>query len=755
MKSRIFGRIVAGLVVITALAAGIALVVVRRQLPDRQAPPLPGLTAATEVDLDAREIPTVRAATLLDALRVQGYLVARERLFQMEIQRRAAEGTLAAIFGAGALPVDRMHRIYGFGAIAEAAAARLPPDQREQLDAYAAGVNAFIDGHPGRWGLELQLLGLTPRPWSAAQSLAVLLLMHEDLASTWKDELRAEALARLPIAQQRFLMPRATDRDVLVVPDAEPRPPLDAASLFDAPHALVAPFELPRDPWGLPRSAGERAESIGSNNWVVAGTRSTSGKALLANDPHLGLSAPGIWYAMRIELGTRWMQGVALVGIPGLVIGQTDRIAWGFTNLGTDVQDLYREPAIGERIERIDVKGGASEELHVAIGRHGPHVRPGYALRWAALEPENLRLPLGAVMTAVDWASFNTALDGYTGPAQNVVYADVDGHIGYRATGLVPIRRDTEDGAHPLDGADPANDWRGYVPMAQMPRVVDPPQGYLVTANQRVIGSSFPHVIATHWVNANRARRIVERIEAVPKLDRDEMARIQLDVVSPFHRELMEELTRLLPAGTLARFAGWNGAADADGTLFLEARAWQTALRHALYARLLGDPDADFAWDNDMATLLTMLRADDAAWTRAGLGDKSAFLHDAQAREAAALATEHGRSWGEANALGIHHPFGYGGGLLAWLFDPPSHPQSGGPSTVRASSPDFGQSMRLVVDWSAPQLTTLVIPLGQSGHLGSVHRHDQQADWLRGDPGGERTRFLAPAVGPSMTFEPR
>jgi penicillin G amidase len=747
-------RILAFLALLLALGVAAAFTLVRHQLPDLHAPRLPGLSAPVPVDFDARAVPTVHAATLLDAARAQGYLVARERMFQLELQRRAAAGTLSEVFGEAALPIDKLHRLYGFRLVADAAVPLLPAAERDQLEAYAAGVNAFLESHPHDAGLELKLLGITPPPWTAADSLLVLLLMYEDLSTSWHDELRFESLASLPVAERRFLMPSITGEDVLVVPDADPKPTPEAPAFFAAPHALLsAPWPVPADVLGLPASAGERLRGIGSNNWVVAPSRSKSGKALLANDPHLGIDEPGVWYEMRIEIGAHWAQGVALVGLPGIVIGQTDKVAWGFTNLGTDVQDLYKERKIAERVESIAVKGGAAVELRVPVGAHGPQVRAGYSLAWVALDPRNLRTPLGTLMSATDWASFNEAIDDYDGPAQNVVYADIDGHIGWRASGLVPIRRDSDDGLHPHDGSDPEEDWRGFVPMSDLPRVLDPPSGFIVTANQRVIGTSFPYLVTADWGPPNRARRITERILAAGKLDRDGMESIQLDVVSLFHRDLMRLLATQVPA--LASFASWDGAASADSVTYVKARAWEIALRGALDARVTaGHPATDFKWDNDQTTLLAMLRADDAAWMHAGLGDKQALLHDASLRADAWIAESPAPTWGERNALHVHHPLGRGGGLLSWIFDPPSFPQSGAGDTVRAAGRAFGQSMRLVVDWGDPDATTLVIPLGQSGHVGSAHRFDQEEWWRRGDPGGTHTRLKMPKVGEGMTLAP-
>lgn len=747
------------LVVLAAIAAG-AWWQVRRQLPDFTSRQLPGLQAAVAVTFDDRGVATVRAETLPDAFRAQGYLMARERLFQMELQRRTAGGELAEIAGPGTLPLDRLHRVYGFAQVAEAAVARLSADDRANLEALAAGINAFIEAHEGRWGLEFRLMGFRPRPWTVADSLRTLLLMHEDLASSWRTELQAERLAKLPPATRDFLMPRVVDQDSPVVPDATPAPVPSAQAFFAEPRPVrpvLTPMEAPVVaevplPLTLGATLGHRPDGIGSNAWAVGGRRSATARALLANDPHLGLRAPGLWLPMRLEVAGRLVQGVALPGLPGIIIGHNDRVAWGFTNIGTDVQDLYWEKAIRHRKERIAVKGAAEVVVEVAEGPHGPQVAAGYSLKWSALDPANLAMPTGHLF-ATDWATFNAAMDRVLGPAQNAVYADRDGHVGYRATGLVPIRRKGDDGSLPRDGTDPANDWKGFVPMAQMPRTFDPPTGLIVTANNRTIGSSFPFPVATEWASPARARRILEQLDPSHPLDRKAMERLQRDEVSLAHRELMEAWRPFLPADAQARFQQWDGAATTGSTLFPEALALNRALQEVLLEKLLAGTSlepGDFHWHNSEAMLLAALRANPEAWRRAGLGDKDAALQAALQRSG----QETHQPWGLTNRTWLRHPLGMGGALLARIFDPPRASIGGSSRSVRVTGAAFGQSMRMVVDWNDPDATTLVLPLGVSGHLGSAHRHDQLQDWLQGDPEGRRTRLKKPPAGPSITFRP-
>ena len=796
---------------VLASAALVAGFLIWRQLPDRASPRIAGLTAPVEVTFDARGIPTIRARSMDDAVRVEGYLQARERMLQMELGRRVAGGEVSELIGAVALPLDRRQRVYGFAQVADAAAERLPPDERASAEALTAGINAFIDSHPGRWGLEFQLLGTQPLPWKVADSIRMLLLMQQQLTSTWEVDLQSEALAALPPERRAFLQPTVTAEDVLVLPDAVPAPAPSTAALLTrtiphAPESGAPPLRLPSDEPSAPepppapvpsttsllhsvasppapsvprRLAGEkeippgtpleilgiplepftgaRGPEVGSNSWVVSGAHTARGKPLLASDPHLGFSAPQVWYPLRIELlGNdgrvgRWVQGVSLPGLPGIVIFQNDRLAIGLTNTGTDVADVYREPVVGERVEHIQVKGGPTDVFTVQLGKHGPMVRPGLAVHWAALDPSTLRLPVAALDLATDWASLNAGANRFLGPAQNVMYADAAGHIGWRVTGVLPLRAAGDDGSRPMDGTDPGHDWAGYLPVEQMPRVLDPASGRIVTANQRAIGTSIGRIWPSSWASPTRARRITELLQG-EGLDARRIREIQLDTVGTVHREVVERLRPFLDPRLAAAFEGWDGRADPRGVLFRAAeemrrRAYLAVATVAL--RGTSVPATELDWYNNDATLLTALRASPDAWRRAGLGDRDTVL-----RTAVQAVRLEGPTWGERNRLDIAHPFGRSGGPLGLLFNPPSPGLAGCDRCVRVATPHFGQSMRLVVDFADPEATTLVMPLGVSGHLGSAHRQDAMEDWLTGDLDGARTRLHAPPVGPPLVFRP-
>ncbi len=745
-------------------AVVVAIVDVRGQLPDGRTPRIPGLGAPVEVTFDARGIPTVRARSLADALRVEGYLQARDRLFQMDLSRRVAGGEVSELVGPAALPLDRRQRLYGFAGVADEAVRRLPAEERDDAQALADGINAFIASHQGRWGLEFQLLALEARPWTPADSIRVLLLMHQQLSESWEKELVAESLAALPADRRAFLLPDVSTDDVLVVPDAEPRPAPSTAGLLTRGAPPATPVSLPPRPealevLGVPLEPSGRASppEVGSNGWVISGAHTARGKPILANDPHLGFTAPGTWYPVRIELlaadGTvqRWVQGVSLPGLPGLVIFQNDRLAIGFTNTGTDVQDTYREPESGQRVEHIAVKGAPAETLTVSLGRHGPMVRPGLSLHWAALDPSTLRLPVEKMMLATDWASLNAAADGFLGPGQNVLYADADGHIGWRAAGILPLRAAGDDGRTPRDGSSTAHDWSGYLPTPRMPRVLDPPSGRVVTANQRLIGTSSGFHWPSDWASPTRARRIGQLVAGEGQ-DARTVRAMQLDTVGIVHREVVQRLAPLLRPELAKALGGWDGRATADSRLFRAAEEVRRRAYLAIAATALKGsnvtPD-ELDWYNNDPTLLAGVRASPEAWRRAGLGDRDAVL-GAAVRDVPL----DGPSWGEENRLEVKHPFGRSGGVLGWIFNPPQPPMSGCDRCVRVATPRFGQSMRFVVDFADPEATTLVLALGASGHVASPHRTDQQRDWLEGDLDGQRTRLHAPAVGRPLVFSP-
>jgi penicillin amidase len=376
-------------------------------------------------------------------------------------------------------------------------------------------------------------------------------------------------------------------------------------------------------------------------------------------------------------------------------------------------------------------------------------VLPGLSLQWPALDPRRLALPASDLMEAKDWATFNAAIDGYPSPPQNVVYADVDGHIGWRASGLIPIRRPGDDGSRIHKGTDPNQDWRGFVRPADMPRRLDPPQGFLATANNRTIGTSFPQPVATAWASMSRTGRINERLEQDGPWEVRSFEALQRDATSRFHLAFIQAL------GLPETLSGFTGLADPATPLFSQAELIRRIFRLKLLERLLQGSllaPKDYRHFGEDLWLLAAARASAAQWQAAGLGDKADFVQ--ACLEEANQRPEWNRPWGEVNELQIRHPFGLAGGAAGWLFNPAPMRLPGSARSILVLTGNHGQSMRMVVDLADLEATRLVLPLGVSGHLGSRHRTDQADAWRQGDPEGALTRLQQPAQK-TLVFSPK
>lgn len=619
---RAIAWILAALAALVLVIAGGGYLWLRRALPQTSGTlQVAGLAAPVQIVRDRDGVPHIRAQNEADALFGLGYAHAQDRLWQMEFQRRVGNGRLSELFGEGTLETDKFLRTLGVARAARSALENLAPDARASLEAYAAGVNSFIDSHAGRLPLEFSILGVTPEPWRPEDSLVWAKMMAWDLGGNWSGELmRVKFEAALGPEAAAELMPVYTPDGPLILPDGGDSLALAAPTAAPAASPTPAAKALPGATLDGLLSIGRFMEHelgiggklIGSNNWVVAGSRTASGMPLLADDPHLGARIPSIWYLAHISGGSIDAVGATLPGLPGVVIGHNGRIAWGVTNTGPDVQDLFIE-RVNARNE-VEYRGqwepltiipetilvkGADEpvELFVRVSRHGPlisDVTEGtgqpLAFRWTALDPVDgtLEAFLG-INRARNWEEFTEALRGYHAPMQNFVYADVEGNIGYYAPGALPIRPQS-DGTQPVEGWSGANDWAGYVPFDQLPHDFNPERGYVVTANNRVAPDSYPYLISTDWAPPYRAARITELIEAGQDFTVDDMAAIQADVVSLQARQVLPYLTALTPTGDLERAAvdllkNWDGTMAGDSA----AAAVYAAAYHALPEQLFAD----------------------------------------------------------------------------------------------------------------------------------------------------------------------
>ncbi|MGH3183194.1 MAG: penicillin acylase family protein, partial [Streptosporangiaceae bacterium] len=450
---------------------------------------LAGLRAPVTIIRDARGIPHITAANVHDLYLAEGYAMAQDRLWQMDVLRRVGEGRLAEIFGPVALEADRGNRTVGLDRAAAAEAGRLAPEEAALLGAFADGVNAYISGRGWKLPLEFWVLRYRPQAWRPEDSLAVAAYMYQVLSSNYKDKLRRESFtAALGPELTAQLYPERSPWEVIpgeAPPPSRPRPPfpgLRGRSGLSTPPVFGVPSGLLADP---PAGGGER---WGSNSWALAGSRSFDGRPILANDPHLQFEIPGQWWVVQVSAPGLDAAGAALAGFPGVIVGHNQNIAWGVTNADADVQDLYRETVDGKGNaltpsgwkptahwnESIPVRGQAATELDLTVTRHGPIVaRDGggpLALDWSlyapgALQAAHVLLQIGE---AQNWQQFEAALAGFAGPAQNFIYADTAGHIGYQAAGWVPLRasswgaKDASDGSVPVPGAVATYDWHGW-----------------------------------------------------------------------------------------------------------------------------------------------------------------------------------------------------------------------------------------------------------------------------------------------------
>ena len=724
---------------------------------------VPGLKARVEVWRDGRGVPHLRAPSGEDLLFAQGYVTAQDRLWQMDLTRRLAHGELSEIFGERTLKLDIENRTLGFRQASERALGELDPGSRQMLEAYARGVNAFISTHQGRLPIEFLLLRYRPRPWQEKDSFAGAWNMAKTLNTSWPDELRRERVCAK--VGRELCLDLFPDRSPLDRPVAEPLPARDASpkrGQAAAAQVLAEPEPVLAALTTVPESS---LAGLGSNNWVVNGTHTQSGRPLLANDPHLDHSVPSVWYLIHLKAPGLNVSGASLPGLPAVIIGHNERIAWGVTNTGPDVQDLYvesfnfRDPKkylyhgqwvdATTREEVIKVRGGRDYSFTVMTTRHGPVVSHDgnreLALRWTALDPGGFRFPFLKINQAQDWQEFTNALRDYAGPMQSFVYADVDGNIGFYAAGWVPIRRQG-DGTVPSSGSTEDHDWTGYIPFESLPHAYNPSRGIIATANGRIVPDGYPYFITSKWASPYRTARIYELLEAGSRLTVAEMLRIQTDI-RPLDdlwlaQQLLAATAKRPPQGTDAQYAlsllrSWDGEARADSAATLVCQVTRRALRERILKPRLGDDLSGYRWPMSTVFLENVLTNNWTRWLPPGDADFDVTLmrslEEGVRRIPQLLGSRDHAAWrwGNTIPLTFQHPLGglrfLGRGLNVGPF-----PQAGTGTTVKQTTPSHGVSMRMVVDFANFDSSVQNITLGQSGQVFSPHYRDQFEAWYNG-----------------------
>jgi penicillin amidase len=766
---------------------------------------VPGLREKVTVRRDERGIPYIEAKNDDDLYFAQGFVTASDRLWQMDLFRRNARGELAEIFGTSVLEEDKRHRTLGYAHVVEIEAAQASPPVKAVLTAYANGVNAYIESLDAKsWPPEFQLLQYKPRPWTPADSLIVVKNFFEALSTTWRLDLMREALADLPPALRAAMLPEYSPLDVLVVgKDTAKKTSSITGGQIDLKASASLLPDLGIDAEIEARSLariGLYADNLAaSNNWVVSGKHTASGKPLLANDPHLAPSAPPIWYMVHLSAPSMRVAGVTAAGLPGIVIGHNDHVAWGFTNVGPDVQDVYlekfdpqnpkryltpagwREAEI--RHEEIKVRKGFTDTatdivpLDVTVTRHGPIVieREGrrYALRWTALDPQLNRASANqSLNSARNWKEFTAALQSYTGPTQNMVYADDAGHIGYYAAGKVPIRK-SGDGSVPYDGSTDAGEWTSYIPFDKLPHLYDPPAGIIVTANQRIVGQDYPYFLTHSWVQPYRSRRILDLLQQKPKLTAEDFRAIQGDVYTRAGETFARASVRILagqlssPADdqlkeTLTAFEKWDARLNADSSVGPIAAQMRIAFRTRIINAAMGaDRARTFGWANFDTTLDWIITEQPADWLPKEFKSYAELLRACYADGRQALtkslgADESKWTWGNMAKARFPHPLA-AVPLVGLQFAIQPFPQNGTPVLLGAPvNVGAAVSMRFIADPGDWDKTQHGITLGESGIPTSPHWIDQLPDWRAVTP--RAFPFTEPAIAratkETMVLEP-
>lgn len=835
---RIAFLVVAALVVIAVAAAFFLTWTIQRSFPQTSGElALKGLEKSVTVQRDDRGIPTITASTSEDLLFAQGFVHAQDRFFEMDFRRHVTSGRVAEMFGASQVGTDKFLRTLGWRAVAEQEVEALDETTLGYYQAYADGVNAYLSSRSGaELSLEYAVLGMQnpdyePEPWEPADSVAWLKAMAWDLRTNIEDETdRALLAARLvdagDTAEQtgelvKKLYPDYPfDKNPIIVPEISPVDPVatDAvpASFSTGGEAEITDA-LRTVEWHEADSVIEAAsmllggagEGIGSNSWVVSGDLTESGMPLLANDPHLGAALPSVWY--QVQLKCRKVSeacpfdvgGFSFSGMPGVVIGHNAKIAWGFTNLTTDVADLYVEKIDGDsywrdgalvplEIEKdvIKVAGGDDVPLTIRRTAHGPIISgladdftaisedpvvgdadaalplagapeipsgdTAVSLRWTALDPGTTSSALFAMNMAEDFEGFRRAASLFDVPAQNLIYADLEGNIGYQAPGRLPVRG-AGDGTLPQPGWDSSYDWQGFIPFDELPVSYNPREGYIVTANNAIVSDDYDYFLSKDWDYGYRAARIahlIERRAAAAPLTAQDMRDIQMDDEMWIGKQLAAAMDavpveRTGPKAAVDLLRTWDVQNSPDSPAAAYANVLWSNLVHNLFIdREVSMPVGD---QGRLFTVVGQMLEDpaDPLWQNARLGvdDMESMLALSADHAYDELAELQGEDvtawrWGDLHALSLTHSTLGTSGIapIEMLFNRGPYPVGGGASVVNATGWRLGESyatvtvpsMRMVIDLDDFDASTWNHLTGASGHAFNSHYTDQTGDWAKG-----------------------
>ena len=705
---------------------------------------------------DEEGVPHIEAKSDADLYRAQGYVQAQDRLFQMDLARRQASGRLAEIVGEAAVENDKFFRAFSLRYAAELSWDGYDAQSKQVLEWFAEGVNAFIK--EGNFSYEFSLLGYEPEEWTPIDSLTIGKYMAYDLGGNW-NLLAFRHWAANNLDDQQF--------EELLVDYPE-----DARSIIEANREtqvqVANSFYLDAIP----------NEFNGSNNWVVSGEKSETGEPLLADDPHLGLSTPSIWYQMNLKSPEQNVSGVIFAGIPGIILGHNEKVAWGVTNVNPQVQDLYIEKRNPDnpyeflydgqyyeavvRDEPIKVKGGNTVDYEVIMTKHGPVISDVmgaeelasdvFSMQWTALEPtRELQAVLG-FNKANNWEEFEAALHDFMAPAQNFVVADKNGTIAYRANGNVPIRK-IGNGQLPVPGDSSKYGWQGYIPYEELPTVINPESGWIATANNEVVGEEYEYYITDYWAQPYRYERIAELLESKDKLSVEDMQNIQMDTVNLYAEDFLPDfitsLKKMDVKGKYKEHIKVLKAWDYNETTDAAAPLMFNELIEQLVSEIFEEQMPEDVYEMMPAKyqmLDNMVRAaydgNEGVWIgQAGGIDSAVFTaFEAAVEEMTEL---YGKNvakwqWGDYHQLTFNHNLAAASDIIAWYLNPEHVPVGGSRTTVQAAANredgtvNHGASWRFVADLSDLSSAYHIVGPGQSGHIKSDWYDNQVQDWADG-----------------------
>lgn len=757
------------LIVIAGIIAALALVafIGFTWFMNKSKPVIDGELAVTILDQDVtvtrdeKGVPHIFAKTDADLYRAQGYVQAQDRLFQMDLARRQASGRLSEIIGEATINTDKHFRTFSLRNAAEISLAAYDDESKQVLEWYAEGVNAFIAQakESNTLSYEFALLGYEPEEWTVVDSLTIGKYMAYDLGGNWN------TLAFRHWALQNFDEEKAKELFI--------KYPENASAIIEAniqnPVTVAGQFSAEM----LPN------EFNGSNNWVVSGDKTKSGTPILADDPHLGLSTPSIWYQMHLQSPQQNVSGVIFAGIPGIILGHNDEIAWGVTNVGPDVQDLYIEIPNPDdptqfrydgkweqaevRDESIKVKDGETVDFEVVVTRHGPIMTDlafkdteptaQFSMQWTALQPTaELRAVLG-FNKAKTWGDFEKALEDFKAPAQNFVFASKDGTIAYKANGQIPIRKQGE-GQLPVPGDSSDYGWEGFIPWDELPTLVNPKEGFIATANNQVIGEDYPYHITDFWAQPYRFERIKEVLEANDAITVDDMMALQMDQHNLYAREFLPDLLTSIKekdrdgkyAEIMAMLEKWDMVDGKESGAPLVFHTLMIKLQEVLFKDQMPEDMYGIMYGKFNITdqlLRTAYSGEKSIWVEEQ-GGIDETVYKAFELTVAQLENQFGKNsskwqWGDYHQLTFDHTLGSASPILAAYFNAKKVPIGGSKVTVQAADNDLagnvdhGASWRFVVDVGDLSSAYHIVGPGQSGHVKSDWYQDQVLDWANGD----------------------